>query len=546
MEPQPETATVRVCGQDIQTTAEELELAGLQVKGPEFFYALSRLVNLRTITLTKMTFADAEWDGSLANIKACRHLTHLNLTACGLGPKHAADLAGIFSSGGYNITTLCLAKNGLTGATFYSSGDVRGCVDSNLVGISTLLAALKTSQVICIDFSGCGLGPGSMDHVAEYLRDAIAAVAHISISRNIITGSTGVAYDLDLSGIIAFGKVAAVSKTLTSIDLSNCGIAAAGIAEVTKFISAEAAVNSLTVDSTGDMQSWNGGPKTYTLTAGDVSIDLSAKNLGPADIALLTAWLQRPEVSAAVKKINLSGCPLTGAKKIGGAWYEIDSDMTGFIALCGVLGKLHEINMSECGLGAASAGEFAKAVSDAEAALAEVVLDGCPLTGATYWNGTLSKNIDSKMDGFVALCAVIGKLKVISLAGCGLGPASMGELGKAVSSADAALARVSVLAHISLAGNKITGSFCRRGDWTYDPDLSGIIALGEAVAVSKTLTSIDFSNCGISAAGIAEVAKMINAGAALAVLNISGAFTPFTSSLLSPIHPFHQFTSFSS
>eukprot|EP01048_Picozoa_sp_COSAG05_P031895 COSAG05_NODE_11907_length_490_cov_9.843990_2_plen_81_part_01 len=49
MEPQPETATVLVCGTAIPVTAEELELAGLQVKGPEAFSALSRLVNLRTI-----------------------------------------------------------------------------------------------------------------------------------------------------------------------------------------------------------------------------------------------------------------------------------------------------------------------------------------------------------------------------------------------------------------------------------------------------------------------------------------------------------------
>ena len=193
MEPQPETATatVRVCGQDIQTTAEELKLTGLQVKDPADFTALSQVVNLRTITLSKMTFADAEWDGSLANIKACRHLTHLNLTACSLGPKHTADLAGIFSSGGCNITTLCLAKNGLTGATFYSSGNVRAGVDSNLDGIITLLTALKKSQVICIDFSGCGLGPNSMGHLAEYLRDAIAALALMNISFNKIGAEGG-------------------------------------------------------------------------------------------------------------------------------------------------------------------------------------------------------------------------------------------------------------------------------------------------------------------------------------------------------------------
>eukprot|EP01047_Picozoa_sp_COSAG01_P089668 COSAG01_NODE_21709_length_889_cov_0.601266_1_plen_216_part_10 len=157
MEPQPETATVLVCGTAFPVTAGELELAGLQVKGPEAFSALSRLVNLRTITLSKMTFSDAGWESLVAGIKGSPHLTHLNLTACGLGPKHAADLADVFSSSGCNITTLCLAKNGLTGATFYSSGNIRAGVDSNLDGIITLLTALKKSQVICIDFSGCGL-----------------------------------------------------------------------------------------------------------------------------------------------------------------------------------------------------------------------------------------------------------------------------------------------------------------------------------------------------------------------------------------------------
>ena len=57
-----------------------------------------------------------------------------------------------------------------------------------------------------------------------------------------------------------------------------------------------------------------------------------------------------------------------------GEWINIGSDMAGFIALCGVLGKLHEINMSDCGLGAVSAGELAKAVSDAEAALAHLAI----------------------------------------------------------------------------------------------------------------------------------------------------------------------------
>ena len=81
MEPQPETATatVRVCGQDIQTTAEELKLAGLQVKDPADFTALSQVVNLQKITLSKMTFTDAGWESFVAGIKESPHLTHLNL-----------------------------------------------------------------------------------------------------------------------------------------------------------------------------------------------------------------------------------------------------------------------------------------------------------------------------------------------------------------------------------------------------------------------------------------------------------------------------------
>ena len=130
MEHQPETATALVCGAALSVTAEELDLAGVEVKDPAAFTALSQVVNLQKITLSKMTFSDAGWESLVTGIKACPHLTHLNLTACGLGPKHAADLAGIFSSGGCNIDTLCLAKNGLTGATFYSSGNVRDGVDS--------------------------------------------------------------------------------------------------------------------------------------------------------------------------------------------------------------------------------------------------------------------------------------------------------------------------------------------------------------------------------------------------------------------------------
>jgi hypothetical protein len=203
-----------------------------------------------------------------------------------------------------------------------------------------------------------------------------------------------------------------------------------GVVAVADVIRAMPTLNSITIDSTGNMRNMR-KQKTYTLTANDETIDLSSKNIGSTDLALVAMWLQRPEVSVAVKVIIMSGCPLAGGTEEYGEWTNVDSDMTGFVAFCGVVGKVHEVNISDCGLGAASAGELAKAIGSADATLAEVVLDGCPLTGATPKHGDALtygwENVDSQMEGFVALCAVLGKLKKISLANCGLGPASVAE-----------------------------------------------------------------------------------------------------------------------
>ena len=50
--------------------------------------------------------------------------------------------------------------------------------------------------------------------------------------------------------------------------------------------------------------------------------------------------------------------------------------MTGFIAFCGVLSKLDEINLSDCQLGPTSAAELGKAVSSADASLAVLNISG--------------------------------------------------------------------------------------------------------------------------------------------------------------------------
>eukprot|EP01047_Picozoa_sp_COSAG01_P008155 COSAG01_NODE_317_length_18969_cov_378.101219_17_plen_1851_part_00 len=62
-----------------------------------------------------------------------------------------------------------------------------------------------------------------------------------------------------------------------------------------------AVLNSLTVKSTRNITR----QKTYTLTVGEPTIDLSSKHLGPADINLLAVWMQRPEVGGTITSLTV-------------------------------------------------------------------------------------------------------------------------------------------------------------------------------------------------------------------------------------------------
>ena len=99
--------------------------------------------------------------------------------------------------------------------------------------------------------------------------------------------------------------------------------------------------------------------------------------------------------------------------------------------------KVTSLNVSGCELTSCDLVVLAEYVRDATAAIESLDLSGCGLTGATnrnngYGGHPLWENIDSDMDGWVALCSVIGKIRTVWLADCGLGGASAAELGKMV------------------------------------------------------------------------------------------------------------------
>ena len=56
--------------------------------------------------------------------------------------------------------------------------------DTDITGITALCDTLKTSSVTELGLAKCRLGPGSVGKLAEYVRDADAALTKIDVGNN--------------------------------------------------------------------------------------------------------------------------------------------------------------------------------------------------------------------------------------------------------------------------------------------------------------------------------------------------------------------------
>ena len=83
------------------------------------------------------------------------------------------------------LTTLrCGSNPGMVGE-LYSSGNLK-TPDVHIEALQELLNALKPSGVTELDISAIGIGPKGADHVADYVRDARAVLASVTLSDNAI------------------------------------------------------------------------------------------------------------------------------------------------------------------------------------------------------------------------------------------------------------------------------------------------------------------------------------------------------------------------
>ena len=172
-----------------------------------------------------------------------------------MGPRHAADLADYVLSAGGSLTTLrCGSNPGMVGEL-----DRHGRLktpDVHIESFRQLCEALKPSQVTEVDFSGCGLGPLGAGCVADYVRNAIAAIKSIVLDGCEITGSKikykGESYeqieqlDADLSGFTSLCS-ALGSSQIATISLRKCYLGPQAIALLADSIKVMAAIASLSI-----------------------------------------------------------------------------------------------------------------------------------------------------------------------------------------------------------------------------------------------------------------------------------------------------------
>eukprot|EP01046_Picozoa_sp_COSAG06_P011380 COSAG06_NODE_648_length_13415_cov_83.005783_5_plen_1504_part_00 len=557
-------------------------------------------------------YTDAKYDNDLSGIIAlCEALPglqkpiSLDLSDCGLSVKGVTEIAKATSAAAAAVNRLMLDANFLTG---------RRDVDKDIAGVTALFDTLKTSSVTELGLANCRLGPGSLAKLAKYVREATAAISSVVISNNFIFGSKDrdknrfdfrQVHDVDgdQSGWNNLCEQLKVSKiaSFTAADVGMGPVALRTLATSlpAEIVSVNCLANHFGEEGLATLLTAIEGTSVRSLcglTEGHTTADFSGQNLSPIDCKILAAEYDFRGFIAVVADLNISEAIIGDAGPTLVEAVSASSSLE-FVTIGKGLRLPLKDNYDSDILDAAGKGIEAGGATviawwlttSAAAAVESIDLSGCGLTGATPRYGDSKKygreNIDSNMDGFVALCAVLGRVRTVCLAGCGLGPSSAAELSKIFSDATTALNSISCLMNpigeeglatlvasvkdssvrsicgltdgqdiadfsgmglrsfdlkilkaefdfrgaiaavdtVILKHNMITGSErVYEGGmrvWKYDVDLSGLIALCEALPGLQKPISLDLSSCGLSVKGVTEIAKATSAGAEIVSVN---------------------------
>jgi hypothetical protein len=311
--------------------------------------------------------------------------------------------------------------------------------DEAMIG---LLEALKDVSLTSLDISSTGCGISTASKLAELLSGATkfsAAVADLNISMNTIGGGRTVTLAPDASTIDTL-EVGCVSfeeggfYEIVSLENGKVQQKDVQTGEVlddeypveeleTDEVSVYAATDVITSGPFGDLCE---ALKTSQVT----SLNLSECGLSSVELAELAEYVR--DATATIVSVN---CLANHFGDEGLATLLTAIEGTSVRSMCGLTEGQTAADFSgqnlspiDCKILAAEF-DFRGFI----AAIESLDLSGCGLTGATNrsrWRP--QENIDSDMDGWIALCSVLGKVLTVRLADCGLGGASAAELEKMV------------------------------------------------------------------------------------------------------------------
>ena len=275
--------------------------------------------------------------------------------------------------------------------------------------------------------------------------------------------------------------------------------------------------------------------KTWSLTnkeARKVGFNLSQKQIGPADLLLVSSFLSkhlpdeqqvletRPNGQPRGFELNLSSCPIVG--------FRVDLDLSGLNSLCDVLRSVKPtvLELSGCKLGPASVAALAHFVKHSRRYDRLVglwrfdishnyVLEGEPLNKGDPWRPI----IYGGMHPWQSLCAAVRETSVEEfLVGyVGLDPQGCKTFASSVNENTT---------KIDLSGNLITGSVLGQATGTrtrFDYDCGGLKVLRDTLEATTNLRSICFANCQLGTDATKIVASMLQAKVlSLTELDLSG------------------------
>jgi hypothetical protein len=219
------------------------------------------------------------------------------------------------------------------------------------------------------------MGPTALSTLAKFIPD-IAAVNSINVMKNPI-GDDGLATLMVAIKGTAVKTITGLVEGQISIGYSNQELEPMDVKTLAadiEFSQFSAALNEITLSSPGSPLKTiaSTGPRTYTLKGlqggADPNVDLSSKNLGPADLQFLsTVFTSFPEFTAAMNSLNLSNnnCFRRSQDNDGRApWID---DQTGWIAICKTLkgnNTIETLVLCEIGARPVALSTLANAISD--------------------------------------------------------------------------------------------------------------------------------------------------------------------------------------